>query len=46
MLVDLAAAHEQMVSETRTILHDQVGRLRAAIAHMSQGLCMYDAITG
>jgi diguanylate cyclase (GGDEF)-like protein len=43
MLIDLAAAREQILSDSRAEMKAQISRLNAALANMVQGLCMYDS---
>ncbi len=42
MLIDLAAAREQILSDSRAEMKAQISRLNAALTNMVQGLCMYD----
>jgi diguanylate cyclase (GGDEF)-like protein len=42
MIVELAQARQELIARSEQEIAKQVDRLEAALANMSQGLCMYD----
>jgi PAS domain-containing protein len=42
MIAELAQARQQLIAQSEQEVAKQVERLQAALANMSQGLCMYD----